>query len=667
MPKIKWGIIGTGSIANAFAHSIKYCDHSELVSVFGRNKDTTDEFSKKFSIDTHLDIESLLLSSEINAVYIATPHNSHYEYIFQAIKNKKHILCEKPITMNHIESMVLFGLAKDAEVFLMEAYMYRTHPQTKNILNSIEILRKSEEKISINCSFGFKAEIPEDHRLRNPMMGGGAILDVGCYPLSMTKLLVGHILDKPYADPRSIKASGELDITGVDLNSSAQIIFTDNIQANISCAINGEYENNLEIISGDFKLEVSQPWHCGQFQEGLSSIKVYNKNNLIEEVAFKDDVGLFTREIDHASKCILDGNLESELISHNDSQSIMLWLDKWRQEIGVVCPYESKDISPMVKSNFSSIQKRSLKSISVDGIDKKFSKLALGCDNQTSDIHAYAMFDYFYGAGGRIFDTAYIYNNGLGDKYLGDWINSRNLQSDVVIIGKGAHTPDCKPEFIKPQIEESLDRLNLSNIDIYCLHRDNTDIPVSEFIDALNEIKNEGLINTIGASNWELDRFSSARDYALKNNKEPFSVLSNNFSLAQMIEPVWPGCVAVSNDFLDFINKNEIKLFPWSSTARGFFIRKKEIVTKEHFSNPSLEEEKRVWHSRKNLKRRDICFEIAEKKNVEPIEIAIAYVVHSSPLIFPLIGPRTVNELNSSIFGSQINLSEEDLNRLSIN
>ena len=98
-----------------------------------------------------------------------------------------------------------------------------------------------------------------------------------------------------------------------------------------------------------------------------------------------------------------------------------------------------------------------------------------------------------------------------------------------------------------------------------------------------------------------------------------------------------------------------------------FSLEKKKSSTKEHFSNPSLEEEKRVWHSRKNLKRRDICFEIAEKKNVEPIEIAIAYVVHSSPLIFPLIGPRTVNELNSSIFGSQINLSEEDLNRLSIN
>ena len=666
MSKIKWGIIGNGSIANAFAHSIKYCDHSNLISVYGRNEATLRQFSKKFNIQAHSDINSLLSSNDIDAVYIATPHNSHFDYVFQAIKNKKHILCEKPITINHIESMVLFGLAKDAEIFLMEAYMYRTHPQTLNILNSLKILRDTKEDISINCSFGFNAEIPEDHRLRNLMMGGGAILDVGCYPLSMVKLLAGQILGKPYADPESIKVSGELDTTGVDLNSKAHIIFTDNIKANISCAINKDFKNNLEVLSGNFKLEVSQPWHCGQFQEGLSSIKIYNKESLVEEITYKDDVGLFTREIDHASQCILEGRQESKLISHNDSQSIMFWLDRWRQQTGVICPFESKDVSPMVKSNFYSIQKRKLDSISESNSDKQFSRLVLGCDNQTSDIHAYAMFDYFYGAGGRIFDTAYIYNNGLGDKYLGDWINSRNLQNEVVVLGKGAHTPDCKPELIKPQIEESLERLNISKIDIYCLHRDNHEIPVSEFVDALDEIKTEGLINNIGASNWNLDRFSIARDYALKNNKEPFTVLSNNFSLAEMLEPVWPGCVGINNQFLDYINSNEIKLFPWSSTARGFFIRKKEITTKEHFSNPSLEEEKRVWHSKKNLKRREICFEIADKKNVEPIEIAIAYIVHTSSLVFPLIGPRTINELNSSIFGSQIDLSEEELRRLSI-
>ena len=666
MPKIRWGVIGTGAIANAFAHSIKHCNYSELISVYGRNKETLKVFSKKFNINGIDAVEKLLSSNDVDAIYIATPHSSHFKYALEAIKNKKHVLCEKPIAMNHIESMVLFGLAKDFEVFLMEAYMYRTHPQTFNILQNIECLRGSNEKVEINSSFGFNAEIPKEHRLRNPMLGGGAIMDVGCYPLSMSKLLAGRLLKKPYADPKSIEACGNLDETGVDSNSKARILFSENIEANISCAINEKYENNLEIISGDYKLSVSQPWHCGQFQEGYSSIKVYSKNKLVDEISYKDEVGLFTREIDHASECILNNKLESDLISHADSQSIMLWLDKWRKELGIKCPHESKENSQLIKSNFFSIQNKKLEEIKIDGFDKDFSKLALGCDNQTSDIHAFAMFDYFYGAGGRVFDTAYIYNNGMGDKYLGNWINSRGVQEEVLVLGKGAHTPDCRPECIKPQIIESLERLNLDKIDIYCLHRDNNDIPVSEFIDALDEIKNAGLIHKIGASNWKLERFKQARDFALQENKEPFTILSNNFSLAEMIDPVWPGCVSIDKNFLDYVSQNNIILFPWSSTARGFFIKKKEIATSDHFSNPSMDEEKRVWHSETNLKRREICFNIAAERSVEPIEIALAYVIQSSKIIFPLIGPRTINELNSSIFATSLNLTDEEIEKLTI-
>jgi aryl-alcohol dehydrogenase-like predicted oxidoreductase/predicted dehydrogenase len=666
MPKIRWGVIGTGAIANAFAHSIKHCNYSELISVYGRNKETLKVFSKKFNINGIDAVEKLVSSNDIDAIYIATPHSSHFKYALEAIKNKKHVLCEKPIAMNHIESMVLFGLAKDFEVFLMEAYMYRTHPQTFNILQNIECLRGSNEKIEINSSFGFNAEISKEHRLRNPMLGGGAIMDVGCYPLSMSKLLAGHILNKHYADPISIEASGNLDETGVDSNSKARILFSENIEANISCAINEKYENNLEIISGDYKLSVSQPWHCGQFQDGYSSIKVYSKNKLVDEISYKDEVGLFTREIDHASDCILNNKLESDFISHADSQSIMLWLDKWRKELGIKCPHESKENSQLIKSNFFSIQNKKLEGIKIDGFDKDFSKLALGCDNQTSDIHAFAMFDYFYGAGGRVFDTAYIYNNGMGDKYLGNWINSRGVQEEVLVLGKGAHTPDCRPECIKPQIIESLERLNLDKIDIYCLHRDNNDISVSEFIDALDEIKNAGLIHKIGASNWKLERFKQARDFALQENKEPFTILSNNFSLAEMIDPVWPGCVAIDDNFLDYVNQNNIMLFPWSSTARGFFIKKKEIATSDHFSNPSMDEEKRVWHSETNLKRREICFNIAAERSVEPIEIALAYVIQSSKIIFPLIGPRTINELNSSIFATSLNLTDAEIEKLTI-
>ena len=666
MNKIKWGIIGSGNIADAFAHSVKYCQDSDLVSVFGRNEEAVKQFSAKFTVKSYTNLDSFFTSDEIDAVYIATPHSSHFTYSLEAIKNNKHILCEKPLTMNYLESMTLLSLAKEAKVFLMEAYMYRTHPQTFNILDHLDLFKNTQEKIFIESSFGFSAELPKEHRLRNPLLGGGAILDVGCYPLSMVKLIAGNLQGMPFADPESIIATGRLDETGVDLQSEAHLVFSDQIEAKISCAIDEEYSNDLKIKSGNLELVVEQPWHCGQFQDGNSSIKILDSGNLIKEVSYLDTVGLFTREIDHASKCIQEEKFESALVSHADTQSNMLWLDKWRQEVKIKCPYESFENSPIPASRFYLMQKTQFQNTAIKGIEKNASRLALGCDNQTSSLHAFTMFDHFYGAGGRIFDTAYIYNNGKGDKYLGDWINSRNLEKDIIVIGKGAHTPQCEPQFIRPQILESLERLNIETLDIFCLHRDNPDIPVSEFMDALDEVKSEGLINLIGASNWDLERFSEARDYAQLNNKEPFTALSNNFSLAEMVDPVWPGCVGVNNQYINYLIENQIMLFPWSSQARGFFIEKKEITSNEHFSNPSLEEEVRVWHNEKNLKRRAKCFEIAKQKNLQPIQVALAYVVQKSSLIFPLIGPRTIFETNSSIEATQINLSAQEMIDLSI-
>ena len=666
MNKIKWGIIGSGNIADAFAHSVKYCQDSDLVSVFGRNEEAVKQFSAKFTVKSYTNLDSFFTSDEIDAVYIATPHSSHFTYSLEAIKNNKHILCEKPLTMNYLESMTLLSLAKEAKVFLMEAYMYRTHPQTFNILHHLDLFKNTQEKIFIESSFGFSAELPKEHRLRNPLLGGGAILDVGCYPLSMVKLIAGNLQGMPFADPESIIATGRLDETGVDLQSEAHLVFSDQIEAKISCAIDEEYSNDLKIKSGNLELVVEQPWHCGQFQDGNSSIKILDSGNLIKEVSYLDTVGLFTREIDHASKCIQEEKFESALVSHADTQSNMLWLDKWRQEVKIKCPYESFENSPIPASRFYLMQKTQFQNTAIKGIEKYASRLALGCDNQTSSLHAFTMFDHFYGAGGRIFDTAYIYNNGKGDKYLGDWINSRNLEKDIIVIGKGAHTPQCEPQFIRPQILESLERLNIETLDIFCLHRDNPDIPVSEFMDALDEVKSEGLINLIGASNWDLERFSEARDYAQLNNKEPFTALSNNFSLAEMVDPVWPGCVGVNNQYINYLIENQIMLFPWSSQARGFFIEKKEITSNEHFSNPSLEEEVRVWHNEKNLKRRAKCFEIAKQKNLQPIQVALAYVVQKSSLIFPLIGPRTIFETNSSIEATQINLSAQEMIDLSI-
>ena len=244
------------------------------------------------------------------------------------------------------------------------------------------------------------------------------------------------------------------------------------------------FSNNLVISNQQKSIAIPQPWHCGQFQDGKSSILFYQGDEVINEISFEDNVGLFTREIEHASDCIINNKIESELISHIETQSNMFWLDQWRQKMEVIYPKDSLEYSPVLRSKTYVHQPSLLEKMIIPGLSKSGSRLALGCDNQTSELHAFTMFDHFFGAGGRIFDSAFIYNNGMGDKYLGKWMSSRGVQAEVIVIGKAAHTPHCEPKFIRPQIIESLERLQTAQLDIFCLHRDNPEVPVSEFVDA---------------------------------------------------------------------------------------------------------------------------------------------------------------------------------------
>ena len=656
MKEVRWGIIAAGSIANAFAHSIKYSKNSKLCCVLGRNEEKVNSFAKKHNCQPYLDLHSFL-DSDIEAVYIATPHDSHFHYSMEAIKRKLHVLCEKPLSVNSTEAMILTNEAKKNGIFLMEAFMYRTHPQTLETLKLCKEYFKDTD-IKILSSFGFDAPVDKSHRLRNLNLAGGAILDVGCYPLSMARLIAGSLNDEQYLDPISIEVKGSLDATGVDNKSSANFIFSENISAYIETAINEELKNDLIIKSDKVEIIVPEPWHCGQFQDGNYSIEL-NFEGKKTIISNKDEVGLFTREINEASECILQGNYESSLMSHKDTLGNMLWLEKWYLENGVKYPQNIVEKSPIFSSQYEPVAK--LVKSEIEGISKKGSRLVFGCDNQTSQLHASTMFDNFFNNGGNIFDTAYIYNNGKSDKYLGEWINTNGISKEILVLGKGAHTPHCEPQFIKKQLEESLDRLKLESLDIYCLHRDNLDVPVEEFIDALNEIFTEGLISVMGASNWTLERFRNANNYADKNKKIGFKVLSNNFSLANMNEPVWPGCINCNEQYLNYLFENDIYLFPWSSQARGFFLEKDLYPKAAHVANPSLEEEKRVWHDEINLLRRERCFQLSKKLGCLPIELALAYVINKNSNIFPLVGPRSIYESESCMKASLITLDDQQM------
>ena len=657
---VKWGVISTGNISKAFCDSIRYSKEGELVAVASRSSKNLKHFSDKYGVETYDSYDALLNDASIDAIYIGTPHNSHFDLSLKTLRSGKHLLCEKPMTMNSTEAMILVNESRRLNLFFMEAFMYRCHPLTHKML---EIVKQefSNQEVLIESSFGFTADVEESHRLKNPELGGGSILDIGCYPLSMVRLIAGNLMENSFSDPLTISASGELSSNNIDLNAKADLEFSPKIKATIKSAINEEYENSLRISSGDKQIFVKEPWHCGQFQGQKAEIKIL-ENNQEKVIEVTDDVGLFTREIDEASICIKAGKIESSFMPHADSLSNSIWLDKWLNELKVVYPANSINTSSLKSSVFSKPSK-DLNTVEIPELDKEISPIVFGCDNQINEVHAFAMFDYYYSKGGKVFDTAFIYNHGLSDKYLGDWINSRNLK-DVVVLGKGAHTPDCFPDKIRPQIEESLARGNIDKLDIYCLHRDNLEVPVNEFIDALNECKHDGLIDVLGASNWELERFKSANDYANDQEKVGFKVLSNNFSLARMIEPVWPGCFSCDESYLKYLKDNKIHLFPWSSQARGFFVNQVEFAANEHFANPTDEEEKRVWHDELNLARRNRAIELAKQKNCQPIQIALSYVVNLEISAYPLVGPRNFFELDSCIEATNIELSAEDLRYL---
>ena len=237
----------------------------------------------------------------------------------------------------------------------------------------------------------------------------------------------------------------------------------------------------------------------------------------------------------------------------------------------------------------------------------------------------------------------------------------RGIRSQVAVIVKGAHTPFCTPEFLDEQLRISLDRLETDYADIYLMHRDNLKVPVGEFVDVINEHHYAGRIKAFGGSNWTLDRLQEAEAYATKKGLQKFNCVSNNFSLARMVTPVWGGCISATDPvFKKWMIESGISLLSWSSQARGFF------TDRAHPDKKDDAEMVRCWYSDDNFLRRDRAIELARKKGVEPINIALAYVLGQPFSTFALVGPRQISETVSTCQGLSVTLTPEEINWLNL-
>jgi aryl-alcohol dehydrogenase-like predicted oxidoreductase len=287
----------------------------------------------------------------------------------------------------------------------------------------------------------------------------------------------------------------------------------------------------------------------------------------------------------------------------------------------------------------------------IPGIDKPVSRLVMGVDNQVTPDHASRMFDDFLERGGNTFDTAHIYGGGVCETVFGQWLAARGVRDQTVLISKGGHTPYCTPEFLSSQFTQSLERLQTDHADVYMLHRDNLEVPVGEFVDVLNAHRDAGRMRVFGGSNWTLKRIQAANAYAAVNGLQGFTVVSNQFSLARMIEPPWAGCMAASDtDFRAWLEATQTTLLPWSSQARGFFVR----ADPNDVSDAELV---RCWYAPDNFQRLERVRAFAAGRGIEPIHVALAFVLHQPFPTFPLIGPRTPQETESSFRALELPLT----------
>ena len=329
--KLQWGVIGTGSIARRFATGLRHSKTGELVAIGSRSAHSALAFAKDFPAACYSSYEALLADPRVQAVYVSTPHPAHAQWAIRAAEAGKHVLCEKPLAMNQQEAQAMISSARHHGVFLMEAFMYRCHPQTLRLVELIRAQTIGEVKL-IRATFSFCCAFDPQSRIFSTELGGGGILDVGCYCVSMARLIAGAVSDKPFEEPDEVKGTGHIGATGVDEYAIASLKFSNAVVAQIAAGVQLELENNVRIVGTKGSILVPSPWTMNADGPGFSKILVF-KSHIPEEIVIETDRGLYALEADHVAYEIAQGHVQSSLASWEDSLGNMRALDLWRSEL----------------------------------------------------------------------------------------------------------------------------------------------------------------------------------------------------------------------------------------------------------------------------------------------------------------------------------------------
>ena len=323
--KINWGILATGQIAGAMAEALARVPGARLAAIGSRTQAAAEEFGQRFNIPKRYgSYEALARDPEIDVVYVSTPHNLHYENCLMLINEGKAILNEKPFTINAQQAEEVISLARKKGSFILEAMWTRFLPAIVRVREILMEGRLGEIRM-LSASFGFRAEFNPNHRLFNPSLGGGALLDVGIYPVSFASMVFGQ--------PARISSLCHLGETGVDEQSALLFIYEQGQIAVLAAAVRTDIPQDAYVIGTNGSLRVHAPWWQAQ---GLS-IKFGGKEKFIK-CPFTGN-GL-SYEAEEVMSCLQQGRLESDILPHDETLAIMKTMDEIRCQWGLKYPME---------------------------------------------------------------------------------------------------------------------------------------------------------------------------------------------------------------------------------------------------------------------------------------------------------------------------------------
>ena len=321
MKTVRWGILGTGKIARKFAEALKDTPGAQLTSVASRSLDNAKTFASAFGAPAaYGSYQALADAGDIDIIYIATPHPMHAENALMALHAGKAVLCEKAFTINRREAEQVVALAREKKLFLMEAMWTRFMPalaEVRRIIASGEIGPVHQ----VTADFGFAKSDGPEHRLFNPALGGGALLDLGIYPLSIATALLGPVA--------AVQAQAEMGATGVDVQTAFTLRHQGGGMSICGCSLRAHTPSELT-VSGELGfVRMHKQFNCTE------SISVVLADGTARTVATPFIGNGYAHEAIEAQRCLNAGLIESPGMTHDETLALMGVMDTIREQVGL--------------------------------------------------------------------------------------------------------------------------------------------------------------------------------------------------------------------------------------------------------------------------------------------------------------------------------------------